>query len=94
MDDPHQQYLHIGAEHGLVGLFLFFLAIGCWLLTKVPKRPIFFVAGIAVLLGTMANGLANGHFSAFVEGRFVWITVAAYLAGTQSLLPKLKIFDV
>ncbi len=93
IDDPHQQYLHIAAEHGLLGLFFFILAFGGWLFSKVPRTQIFYVAGISVLLGTAANGFANGHFSAFVEGRFFWISVAAFLAGTQSYFPSLKIYD-
>ena len=60
---------------------------------KNPGTQIFYVAGIAVLLGTVANGFANGHFSAFVEGRFFWISVAAFLAGTQSYFPSLKIYS-
>tara|TARA_Y100000991_G_scaffold201475_1_gene174553 strand:- start:3899 stop:5155 length:1257 start_codon:yes stop_codon:yes gene_type:complete len=93
IDDPHQQYLHIAAEHGLLGLFLFILAFSSWLFSKIPSTQIFYVAGIAVLLGTAANGFANGHFSAFVEGRFFWISVAAFLAGTQSYFPSLKIYS-
>ena len=93
IDDPHQQYLHIAAEHGLIGLLFFILAFSSWLFSKIPGTQIFYVAGIAVLLGTVANGFANGHFSAFVEGRFFWISVAAFLAGTQSYFPSLKIYS-
>jgi len=34
-----------------------------------------------VLIATMVNSLFNGHFSAFVEGRLVWISIAAFLNG-------------
>ncbi len=93
IDDPHQQYLHIAAEHGLLGLLFFTIAFSSWLFSKIPSTQIFYVAGVAVLFGTAANGFANGHFSAFVEGRFFWISVAAFLAGTQSYFPTLKIFN-
>lgn len=93
VDDPHQQYLHIAAEHGLIGLVLFLFCVASWLFTKVPSQSIFYIAGISILFGTAANGFANGHFSAFVEGRLFWITVAAFLAGTQSFLPNLRIYN-
>ena len=93
IDDPHQQYLHIAAEHGLIGLALFLFAVLGWLFSKIPHNPLFYVAGVAILLGTVANGFANGHFSAFVEGRFFWIVIAAFLANTQSFLPDLRGFN-
>jgi len=82
-DDPHQQYLHIAAEYGLVGLFLFLIAISSWFFSHYDFRCPYQMAAIAFLIGTMANAFANGHFSAFVEGRFVWIFLATGLSGTQ-----------
>jgi len=86
VDDPHQQYLHIAAEYGLLGLVLFLCAIASWLFTKPDVRTPFHFAATGILLGTLANGFANGHFSTFVEGRFLWIVLAAFLAGTPDYL--------
>ena len=93
VDDPHQQYLHIAAEHGLIGLVLFLFSVLGWLFSKVPHNPKFYVAGISILLWTLANGFANGHFSAFVEGRFLWIVSSRFSGGTHSYLPDLRIFN-
>lgn len=86
VDDPHQQYLHIAAEYGLLGLIIFLCAIASWLFTKPDVRTPFHFAATGILLGTLANGFANGHFSTFVEGRFLWIQLAAFLAGTPDYL--------
>jgi O-antigen ligase len=80
-DDPHQQYLHIAAEYGIVALLVFcvFLAVS---LLNGPQNVLVF-SGLTVLVGTMVNGFANGHFSAFVEGRLLWIILGAMLASSQ-----------
>lgn len=86
VDDPHHQYLHIAAEYGLLGLVLFLCAIAAWLFKKPDIQALFHYAATGILLGTLANGFANGHFSTFVEGRFVWIVVAAFFAGSPDYL--------
>jgi len=82
-DDPHQQYMHIWAEYGLVGLIFFLTAIGAWIryLVISVDLDVFVILGLSVLIATMVNSLFNGHFSAFVEGRLVWISIAAFLNG-------------
>ena len=79
-DDPHQQYLHIAAEYGLIGLAIFLAALFLCALTPVHSVTIF--SGLIILAATAANGFANGHFSAFVEGRLLWILLGAMLAAT------------
>lgn len=87
-DDPHQQYLHIAAEYGILGLALFILAVGAWIYSVLSLSPdelrlnVFAIAAAVILIGTFANGFSNGHFSAFVEGRFVWITTSVFMAGS------------
>ena len=82
IDDPHQQYLHIFAEYGLIGFLIFTTALFSWFFFSA-ERPNFFVnVAIAFLIGTAANSLFNGHFSAFVEGRFLWVFLSAFMAGT------------
>lgn len=82
VDDPHQQYLHIAAEYGLIGLIIFFFSLCSWAGSIDPNKGWADCAVAAILLGTIANGFANGHFSAFVEGRFLWIFLAVLLAGS------------
>jgi O-antigen ligase len=75
-DDPHQQYLHVAAEYGLLGLAIFSVAIICLLRDLTLSGNYYSTVGIAIVLGICATSLANGHFSSFVEGRFAWIFIA------------------
>ncbi len=76
--DPHNQYLKIAAENGLVGLgaFLLFLA------TFIRQRPspAFRVAGLSVLAGWCTTSLANAHFSTFQEGHLLFFWLGIMLA--------------
>jgi hypothetical protein len=80
-DNPHQQYLHIAAEQGLVGLSIFTIAIylWIWLITATPLN-LFSKIALGALVTCIISGFFNGHFSSFVEGRLVWIFVSAMLA--------------
>lgn len=79
-DDLHQQYLNIAVEFGLVGLLVFSgLLIAC-LLTDFRRQPLVFL-GFALAASYLANGLANGHFNGFTEGRLIWIFWGAMMSG-------------
>ncbi|MEK9652335.1 MAG: O-antigen ligase family protein [Betaproteobacteria bacterium] len=82
IDDPHQQYLHVGAEYGLIGLLFFLTMLFSWGFYSIDHPNFFVYIATAFLIGTAANGFFNGHFSAFVEGRFLWIFLSALMAGT------------
>jgi O-antigen ligase len=87
-DDPHQQYLHIAAEQGFVGLIIFLIIPALFLRSQMKAdNRIFLIIGYCVLLSTVMTSMANGHFNTFVEGRFVWISISILFAGTaiQSL---------
>ena len=87
IDDPHQQFLLIWAEQGFVGLALFLAVLVCFgLPVKVESsknQRLYYLIALTMLLGTFANGFANGHFGSFVEGRLFWIMAASMLAGTE-----------
>ena len=79
-DDLHQQYLNIAVEFGLVGLLVFSgLLIAC-LLTDFRLQPLVFL-GFALAASYLANGLANGHFNGFTEGRMIWVFWGAMMSG-------------
>ena len=83
-DDPHQQFLHIFAEYGVIGLVIFLCGLGAIGLSGSNSSfSLGYVALMCVLLGTAANSMANGHFSSFVEGRFAWIFMFALCSGTS-----------
>ena len=86
VDDPHQQYLHIASEYGLVGLTLFLLCLVAILAGCVSTNTRHTTLILCVLAGTVANGFANGHFSAFVEGRLFWVLCLALQSGTKDPL--------
>jgi O-antigen ligase len=80
--DPHDQFLKVMGEQGLLGvaalLFLIFRAFTCP--APTPYRQV----GAAVLIGWCATSLANSHFSTFVEGRLIFFWLGAMLATQTS----------
>jgi O-antigen ligase len=77
--DPHNQFLKIAAENGLVGLGVFLV----FLISLLRQRPSpsYRLAGLSVLAGWCATSLASSHFSTFQEGHllalYLGITLAA-----------------
>jgi O-antigen ligase len=76
--DPHNQYLNIAAEHGLLGL-LVFLALLASAFRQRCSQP-YRLLGLAVLAAWCATSLFSSHFSTFSEGRFIWFWLAVFLA--------------
>lgn len=76
--DPHNQYLKIATENGLLGLgaFLLFLAS----MFRQRPSPAYRVAGLSVLTGWCATSLANAHFSTFQEGHLLFFWLGIMLA--------------
>lgn len=83
--DPHNQYILILAEQGIIGLLLFFgFIIACF---YQRAEPFYKYIGLSVLLGWMTTSLFNGHFSASVEGKFIFLWCGAMLSAQ---LPRHK----
>jgi O-antigen ligase len=76
-NDPHQQFLHIAAEYGLVGLVLLVAFLGSLVFRLRFDFPSVF--GLSVLLGLCATSLFAGHLSSLVEGRMFWVLVPLFL---------------
>lgn len=76
--DPHNQYLRITAEHGLIGLMVFLLFIGSFFRQKVTGWPR--IMGLGILLAWCATSLFSAHFNTFTEGRFLMLWCGAFLA--------------
>ncbi|AKJ69001.1 hypothetical protein PATSB16_31990 [Pandoraea thiooxydans] len=76
--DPHNQFLKIWAEQGLLGLaaFLAFIASAFWQRVDATYRTL----GGGVMCAWCATSLFNSHFSTFSEGRFIFIWCGAMLA--------------
>ena len=76
--DPHNQYLKIFGEQGIVGLaaFLFFILRVLICPGETPYRQL----AIAATVAWCATSLANSHFSTFIEGRLLFFWLGAMLA--------------
>jgi O-antigen ligase len=79
--DPHNQYLKILVEHGIIGLAIFLSIL--ILLLKQPITNPFRAIGIASLLAIATTSLFNSHFSTFNEGQFIWIIAGAMFAAEK-----------
>jgi O-antigen ligase len=81
--DPHNQFLKIQAEQGIIGLaaLLFFILRALTSPAPTPYRQL----AVAVLIGWCATSLANSHFSTFVEGRLLFFWLGAMLADRSTL---------
>lgn len=81
--DPHNQFLKIAAEHGLLGLAVFLaLLVSAFRQRGVP--PPYRLLGLGVLTAWCASSLFNSHFSTFAEGRFIWLWLGACLAAAHN----------
>ena len=76
--DPHNQFLKIAAEQGLVGLAVF---LG-FLLMALRQRPSlhFRLLGLGALAVWCATSMANSHFSTYAEGTFIYLWLGVMLA--------------
>ncbi|MDC1076243.1 O-antigen ligase family protein [Litorivicinus sp.] len=82
-DDPHQQYLLIAGEQGLVGLSLFLAILVVMLVSRGDDS--YRLGAFGILVMTAVNGMFNGHFGTFVEGRLFWTMMGVLLCSTTPL---------
>ncbi len=75
--DPHNQFLKILIEQGIIG-FLLFIAL-LFLLSKNNVNFLFWALGVSGLIGWLASSFFNSHFTTFSEGRFIWIWLGVLL---------------
>ena len=80
-DDPHNQYLHIWGEYGIVGL-LFFLAFLAIVFLRIHWGRVEGVLLASTLLTSAAVSVFNGVYGGAAIGRFVLISLTIYLALT------------
>jgi O-antigen ligase len=76
--DPHNQYLFIWLENGLVGLVLFLSYLAVALYQGVKYQPYGAIAA-SFLSATCATSLFNSHFKTFPEGFLVAFFVGILL---------------
>jgi O-antigen ligase len=78
-NDPHNQYLKLQGEMGILGLgtFLFWLAVVFRHPAPTPWREL----ASAALIGWCVTSLANSDFSTQVESRMIYFWIGALLGG-------------
>lgn len=74
-DDPHNQYLFILAENGVIGLLLFFAVIAAMLKACLKSGSIYGKMAVGCILAWCATSLFSGHFRTFPEGHLIAFVV-------------------
>jgi O-antigen ligase len=70
-DDPHNQYLFIATENGLIGLLAFLFMMGMILKCCLRSGSIYGKMAAGCLLAWCATSLFSGHFRTFPEGHLI-----------------------
>lgn len=84
--DPHNQYLFIAVENGLVGLAVFIaILVAAFREARGPGVYRGIVRGM--LLAWCVSSLFNSHFRTFPEGHLIWLMVGAMLARVPRNVP-------
>ena len=82
-DNPHNQYLHIVAEYGIIGIILFISLLWCLLssalLANCASRLIF-----SFCIGMIVAGLFNGTFSGIILGRLFFLLAPILIPQTEN----------
>jgi O-antigen ligase len=79
-DDPHNQFVHIWIDQGLLGLVVFI----AWMVAVVVQRRSaarYRALAAAMVLAWSAASLFNGHFRSFAEGHLLATFAGAMVAG-------------
>ncbi len=82
-DNPHNEYLFITTQLGLVGLFLFLLLLGMQLLcsVKLPKPDIWLLQGVVVSMG--AGCLFNSFLYDSQQGHYFVFLTCIFIATSE-----------
>jgi O-antigen ligase len=87
-DDPHNQFLAVWVEAGLIGLVAFlFLIVAAWRQPAPdPWRP----AALALLAAWCVTSFVSSHFQTFNEGHLIALFLGAFLApaGARDAVPQ------
>jgi O-antigen ligase len=80
-DDPHNQFLKIQGEQGILGLaaFLFFI----FRLVTCPAATPYRQLAVGAVGAWCITSLANSHFSTFTEARLIFFWVGVMLGGAS-----------
>ncbi|MDO9359038.1 MAG: O-antigen ligase family protein [Polaromonas sp.] len=74
-DDPHNQYLFIATENGLIGLLSFLFMMAMILRSCLRSGSIYGKMAAGCILAWCATSLFSGHFRTFPEGHLIAFVV-------------------
>ncbi|WP_238527284.1 O-antigen ligase family protein [Methylomonas methanica] len=84
--DPHNQYLFVWLENGLIGLLLFFAYIYIGVRQGL-KNPPYGAVAASFLIAIAASSLFNSHFKTYAEGYMLAFFLGALLTRPISANP-------
>ncbi len=84
VSDPHNQYLFVWLENGLIGLLLFFAYIVA-VIRQGLRQPPYGAMAASFLIAVCASSLFNSHFKTFSEGTLLAFFVGILLAETHKI---------
>ena len=79
VSDPHNQYLFILLENGLIGLLIFLVYIFVAIKAGLQQKSYGLIAA-SVLVGFVVTSLFNSHFKTFPEGNLLAFFVGCLLS--------------
>ena len=77
-EDPHNAYLSIVVQHGVLGLLVFLSVLACAL--RAPASGLYRLLALGALAAWCVTSLFTGMFSIFAEGRLIWLWLGVCLA--------------
>ena len=87
--DPHNQYLKIIAEFGIIGFAVFvYLLISATKQRPEKNSSNYKEIALIVLAAWMTTSLFSSHFSTFTEGRFIYLWLGIMLASQKIIVER------
>jgi len=89
LHDPHNQYLKIIAEFGIIGFAVFvYLLISATKQRPEKNSSNYKEIALIVLAAWITTSLFSSHFSTFTEGRFIYLWLGIMLASQKIIVER------
>ncbi|HYW55591.1 MAG TPA: O-antigen ligase family protein [Polaromonas sp.] len=89
-EDPHNQYLHIAAENGVVGLLAFLAVLALILKHCLKNKNIYGQMAAGCLVAWCVTSMFSGHFRTFPEGHLIAFIVGILMVNRPSTHQEAK----
>jgi O-antigen ligase len=88
LGDPHNQYLKVAVELGVLGLVIFLAFLLVLVRSGLSQKSLRGV-GIGVLSIWCLTSLFSSHFTTFHEGHFIWLFFGVFIASNTDVYKNL-----